>query len=340
MRIIDDVKYDYSDLLIVPKRSSLGSRKDVELTRVFTFLNSNGHYSGVPLIAANMDQTGTFEMAIELSKFGVSTAIHKHYSADELIKFFSSPVASTVFYTMGIGTDDYVKFKTVYSHENVKINAICIDVANGYTSQFETFVSKMRDDYPDIIIMAGSVVTPEMTAGADLIKCGIGSGSVCTTRKKTGVGYPQLSAVIECSDAAHGLNGHLVADGGCTLPGDISKAFGAGADFVMLGGMLAGHEECNGVRETIDDVEYMKFYGMSSKDAMDAYSNGVATYRSAEGKSVLIPYRGKVEDTILEILGGIRSTCTYVGAKTLKELSKRTTFIKVNQTHNTIFGDE
>ena len=345
MKIIENIKLDYSDVLIVPKRSALVSRKQVSLIRNYTFLNSGAGYTGVPIISSNMDQTGTFEMALTLNKFDVSTAIHKHYSEQELVEYYKKYGSSTSFYSMGIGDNDYTKFKNVY--KQCKIENVCLDVANGYTLQFEKFVSNVREEYPEITIMAGSVVTPEMTeqlllAGADIIRVGVGSGSVCITRKVAGIGYPQLSAVIECADAAHGLKGHIVADGGCCMPGDVAKAFGAGADFVMLGGMMAGHEECGG--EKIYDangiVTHMKFYGMSSSQAMEKYSGGVAEYRASEGKEVVIDYRGTVDNTIKEILGGVRSCCTYVGAKTLKELSKRTTFIKVNNTHNKVFGDE
>jgi len=359
MRIIEDIKLDYSDVLFVPKRSSLTSRKHVVLERKHQFLHTSNKYNGIGIISANMDHTGTFEMARALSALNVSTALHKHYTADELITFFSDNNEQNhiVFYSMGISKPDYDKFKQVYINDKTNISAVCIDVANGYTTQFEKYITKIRNEFPKLTIMAGSVVTPEMTeqlllAGADIIRVGIGGGSVCTTRKLTGVGYPQLSAVIECADAAHGLQGHICADGGCTIPGDISKAFGAGADFVMLGGLLAGHKECNGelvypsqnISEggplTSDEPTHMQFYGMSSVEAMKKHAGGVANYRAAEGKSVLVPYRGGVKGTMHTILGGMRSTCTYVGAVSLKELSKRTTFIRVHNTHNTIFGDE
>jgi GMP reductase len=189
--------------------------------------------------------------------------------------------------------------------------------------------------------MAGNVVTPEMTeelilAGVDIVKVGIGPGSVCTTRKMTGIGYPQLSAVIECADAAHGLKGHIIADGGCSVPGDVVKAFAAGADFVMLGGMLAGHKEGlpSEYKDTTEGKSLVDFYGMSSKSAMDLHSGGVANYRASEGKHVKIPYRGEVSRTLQDILGGLRSACTYVGASELKELSKRATFVRVTQQLN------
>jgi len=346
MRIIEDTKYDFSDLLIIPKRSSLVSRKNVILEKEYNFLHSNFFYKGIPIISSNMTHTGTFEMARAMNEFCLSTAIHKHYTPEELAKFFNEPHSAMNFYSMGILEKDYEKFLEVNElMKDGNIKYINIDVANGYSEQFERFVSKMRDKHPDLIIMAGTVVTPEMTeqllvSGADIVRLGIGSGSVCTTRKKTGVGYPQASAVIECADAAHGLKGHVVSDGGCTMPGDVAKAFGAGADFVMLGGLFSGHEEGGGEEIWKTGKKYLKFHGMSSETAMNKYSGGVAEYRASEGKEVLIPYRGAVENTIHEILGGIRSCCTYTGSKTLKELPKRTTFIKVNHTHNTVFGDE
>merc|ERR1719504_365469 len=224
------------------------------------------------------------------------------------------------------------------------VKMICIDVANGYSEAFVSCIRDVHQRYPEHTIMAGNVVTKEMTeelifSGADIIKVGIGPGSVCTTRKQTGVGYPQLSAVMECADAAHGLGGRIISDGGCTCPGDVAKAFGAGADFVMLGGMLAGHEECAG--DTVEaNGEYFKvFYGMSSDTAMKKHAGGVAEYRSSEGKTVRVPYRGPIDETIRDILGGLRSACTYAGASELRELSKRTTFIRVTQQLNTVFTD-
>ena len=353
MRIIEDVKYDYSDLLIIPKRSSLTSRKDVDLTREYKFLHSPYTFIGTGIIAANMSHTGTFEMATAMGEYNLCTAIHKHYSEEELIDFFLKDHKGMIFYTIGMVERDYEKFKSViYNLPDGSIKYLNIDVANGYTQAYVEFVKKVRDEFPNLVIMAGTVTTPEMTeqlilSGADIVRIGIGSGSVCTTRKVAGVGYPIASAVMECADAAHGLRGHIVSDGGCTMPGDIAKAFGAGADFVMLGGMLAGHDECDGERvynpdsiKSTNTPTHMKFFGMSSKQAMEKFSGGVAEYRASEGKEVLVPYRGKVENTIKQILGGVRSCCTYVGAKTLKELPKRTTFVKVNRTHNTVFGDE
>jgi GMP reductase len=345
MRIEQDVKLDFKDVLIRPKRSTLTSRSEVDISRDFTFLHSGRRYQGIPIIAANMDMTGTFEMARVLARHNLATALHKYHDEMLLNAFLSTESAeATIFYSMGIAADDYAKFCRIKAQVGERLNLVCVDVANGYTKSFVNFLGKLRETYPGLTIMAGNVVTGEMTEelildGVDIVKVGIGPGSVCTTRSMTGVGYPQLSAIIECADAAHGLGGLICADGGCTSPGDIAKAFGGGADFVMLGGMLAGHDECMGeVVESADGSHQMRFYGMSSRTAMEKYAGGVADYRASEGKDVLIDYRGSVEATLQNILGGVRSACTYVGARRLRELSKRTTFIRVTQQLNEVFG--
>jgi GMP reductase len=344
MRIEQDLKLDFKDVLIRPKRSTLTSRSEVNISRDFVFLHSKRKYHGIPIIAANMDATGTFEMARALAGHQLSVALHKHYGEAELLAFFAEQATlAATFYSMGINPPDFDKFCRVKALAGDTIQNVCVDVANGYTKAFVSFIHKLRAAYPDITIMAGNVVTGEMTEelildGVDIVKVGIGPGSVCTTRRMSGVGYPQLSAIIECADAAHGLRGLICADGGCTSPGDLAKAFGAGADFVMLGGMLAGHDECGSEVVEQDGVRKMRFYGMSSREAMKKYAGGVAEYRAAEGKDVLIDYRGPVENTLQDILGGVRSACTYVGARKLKELSKCTTFIRVTQQLNEVFG--
>jgi len=295
-----------------------------------------------------MDTIGTFEMSKALARNQLVTAIHKHYTAQEWEAFWTQATAenaitpSNIAVSAGTSDKDFNKLAEILDKTKT-VNMICLDVANGYSEIFVNTVRRVREKYPELTIMAGNVVTGEMTeelilSGADIVKVGIGPGSVCTTRTKTGVGYPQLSAVIECADAAHGLGGHIISDGGCTCPGDVAKAFGAGADFVMLGGMLAGHDECAGELIEKEGKKYKLFYGMSSDTAMTKYAGGVAEYRASEGKTVQVPYRGPVDNMISEILGGLRSTCTYVGAASLKELSKRTTFIRVTQQVNPIFG--
>lgn len=344
MHIEETLRLDFKDVLIRPKRSTLTSRSQVELQREFIFHNSHKTYRGIPIIAANMDTTGTMEMAAALGQHQLSVALHKHYDVDTLVNYFSAlQNKSSTFYSMGITQADFEKFSAVMERAGQAVEYLCIDVANGYTEGFINFVKKVRTEFPQLTIMAGNVVTGDITeelilAGADIVKVGIGPGSVCTTRKMTGVGYPQLSAVIECADAAHGLGGQICADGGCAVPGDLAKAFGAGADFIMLGGMLAGHDECTGELVERDGRQFKRFYGMSSKAAMDKYAGGVANYRASEGKEVLVPYRGPVAGTLQEILGGVRSACTYVGAHKLKELTKRTTFIRVTQQLNEVFG--
>ncbi|MCP4956326.1 GMP reductase [Photobacterium aquimaris] len=347
MRIEQDLKLGFKDVLFRPKRSTLKSRSQVDLTRDFTFKHSGRQWSGVPIIAANMDSVGSFDMAIALSQHKVMTAIHKHYTVEQWAEFISANDASVlnnVMVSTGTSEADFQKTKDIMALTN-DIIFICIDIANGYSEHLVEYVERVRAQFPDKVISAGNVVTGDMVeelilAGADIVKVGIGPGSVCTTRVKTGVGYPQLSAIIECADAAHGLGGRIVGDGGCACAGDVAKAFGGGADFVMLGGMLAGHTESNGEVIEQDGKQFMKFYGMSSQSAMDKHSGGVATYRAAEGKTVLLPYRGSVEHTIQDIMGGVRSTCTYVGAAQLKELTKRTTFIRVQEQENNVYGKE
>ena len=347
MRIEQELKLGFKDVLFRPKRSTLKSRSQVNLTREFTFKHSGRQWAGTPVIAANMDSVASFEMAAALAEHEVMTAVHKHYTVEQWADFVKSADKKTlnnVFVSTGTSDADFEKTKEIMALSEELI-FICIDIANGYSEHLVEYVQKVRAEFPNKVISAGNVVTGDMCeelilAGADIVKVGIGPGSVCTTRVKTGVGYPQLSAIIECGDAAHGLGGMIIGDGGCSCAGDVAKAFGGGADFVMLGGMLAGHEESGGEVVEQDGKKFMKFYGMSSQSAMDKHSGGVAKYRAAEGKTVLLPYRGSVHNTISDILGGVRSTCTYVGAAKLKELTKRTTFIRVQEQENNVFGKE
>lgn len=345
MYIDTEVKLDFKDVLIRPKRSTLKSRNDVNLERTFKFKHVKDYkWTGIPIIAANMDTTGTFEMANEFYKYKMFTCIHKYYSMEEWIEF-SNNVSNDIFnyisITSGISENDLNKLDDILKNI-VNIRFISLDVANGYCENFVNIIRSIRKKYPTKVIIAGTVVTREITeelilSGADIVRVGIGGGSVCTTRLKTGVGYPQLSAVIECADAAHGLNGHIISDGGCTCPGDYSKAIGGGADFVMSGGMFSGHDESGGNLIEKNGEKFKEFYGMSSKEAMDKHSGGVSDYRTSEGKMVLIPYKGPVKNTIKDILGGLRSSCTYVGASELRELTKRTTFVRVTQQLNNIY---
>jgi len=346
MRIENDIKLGFKDVMFRPKRSTLKSRSLVSLERTFKFMHGNTTWTGIPIMAANMDTVGTFEMALALQKQQLFTALHKHYTLEQWNQFLASAPAeieNSIAVSTGTGEQDTAKVNEVFK-QNPHLKFLCIDVANGYSEHFVHYVAEARNRFPDKVIIAGNVVTGEMVeelllAGADIVKVGIGPGSVCTTRVKTGVGYPQLSAVIECADAAHGLGGQIISDGGCKTPGDVSKAFGGGADFVMLGGMLAGHDESGGDTIERGGKKYRQFYGMSSATAMDKHVGGVANYRASEGKTVQIPYRGAVEDTVFDILGGIRSTCTYVGASALKELTKRTTFIRVEEQENQVYND-
>ncbi|MEZ9937925.1 GMP reductase, partial [Vibrio breoganii] len=308
MRIEQELKLGFKDVLFRPKRSTLKSRSQVNLTRDFTFKHSGRQWSGVPVIAANMDSVASFEMAAALAEHDVMTAVHKHYTVEQWAEFANTADKKTlnnVFVSTGTSDAEFEKTKQIMALSDEFI-FICIDIANGYSEHLVEYVQRVRAEFPDKVISAGNVVTGDMVeelilAGADIVKVGIGPGSVCTTRVKTGVGYPQLSAIIECADAAHGLGGRIIGDGGCACAGDVSKAFGGGADFVMLGGMLAGHSESGGEVVEENGKQFMKFYGMSSESAMAKHSGGVAKYRAAEGKTVLLPYRGSVHNTISDI---------------------------------------
>ena len=345
MRIEHDVKLDYQDVLFKPKRSTLTSRKDVDLARSFKFYNSGKEWTGIPIMASNMDGVGTFAMAKVLQDHKMITVLRKHYSLEDWktaigdgvkMKYLSVCTGTGVIWDKD--APDYAVMKEVLKRYP-DIPFICVDVANGYHENYGDFIERLRYEHQDKTIIAGNVITAEMTEelilrGADIVKCGIGPGSVCTTRLMTGVGVPQLSGIIECADAANGVGGHIIADGGCVYPGDVAKAFGAGAHFVMLGGMLAGHDEAEG--EIIDGK--VQFYGMSSNAAMQKHGSRKDGYRGAEGKVVQIPHKGKVIDTITEVLGGVRSACTYIGAKRLKDMGKCTTFVRVNNVVNRVFN--
>ena len=342
MRIERDLKLTFDDVLIRPKRSTLISRSDVNLVREFTFRHTEETWDGVPIVAANMDTTGLFSIAEILQGHKMLTCTQKFYSTKEFSDAWGNGVNSEFIAVTCGSTDESFELLKRKMATNKGLKMICIDVANGYREVFLNFVKKVRGAFPEKIIIAGNVATREMTealilAGADIVKVGIGPGSVCTTRKVAGVGYPQLSAISECADAAHGLNGHVMSDGGCSSPGDVAKAFAAGADFVMLGGMLAGHDESGG--ELIEDSggSYKSFYGMSSAKAMETHYGEIAGHRAPEGKEVRVPYRGPLEVTVQSILGGLRSACSYVGARRIKDLPKCTTFIRVSMTTNEVF---
>ncbi|KAJ8984214.1 hypothetical protein NQ317_011123 [Molorchus minor] len=349
--IINEIKLDFKDVLLRPKRSTLKSRNDVNLYRNITFRNSKQTYDGIPVMASNMDTVGTFEMAKALSKLrtkGRTWIVHLHaqilHRVEDWKKFSEEnpDCLKNIAASSGMAENDFTRLSEILN--NIPgVSFICLDVANGYSQHFVDYVRKVRAAFPNHTIIAGNVVTGEMVeelilSGADIIKVGIGPGSVCTTRMKTGVGYPQLSAVIECADAAHGLQGHIISDGGCTCPGDVAKAFGAGADFVMAGGMFAGHDQCGGDVIEKNGKKYKLFYGMSSNTAMEKHAGGVAEYRSSEGKTVEVSYKGDVELTVLDILGGLRSACTYTGAAKLKELPRRATFVRCTQQLNNIYS--
>ncbi len=344
MKIEGDTKLDYNDVLIRPKRTKLSSRSEVNLEREIYFPISKQTWKGVPIIAANMDTVGTYDVYKVLSKHKIITAFHKFYTLREFEQMEGLDPDYFAIST-GISDTDFDKLKHILNFNfGTRVKFICIDVANGYMERLVEFCKKVREMYPNKILIAGNVVSREVTeelilnGGIDIVKVGIGPGSACLTRTQTGVGMPQLSAIMECSDAAHGVNGFIIGDGGITCPGDLAKGFGGGADFIMIGGQFAGHDENPGEINDIDGEKYKMFYGMSSEKAMEKHYGKMDKYRSSEGRCIKIKYKGALEDTVLSYLGGLRSTCTYINAKNIKNISKCTTFIKVNRQLNTIFA--
>lgn len=343
MRILEDIKLDYQDVLLRPKRSTLTSRKEVILERTFTFYHSPKTWTGIPIMAANMATCGTFEMARILSKYKMITTFHKYYSVKEYETFFKTfKDPDFIAYTLGIREKDLQQLKLMKKKGLLKhFSFICLDVPNGYLQRFLETIKEVRKMCPDHIIIAGNVVTNEITeeiilAGADIVKIGIGPGSVCTTRKMTGVGYPQLSAVIECADSAHGIAnergvGRIIADGGQQYPSDIAKAFCGGADFNLFGSMFSGYEQSGGETIIKDGVKYKEYFGSSSNKAMEEYYGAKDDHRASEGRYVLIPHKGDIHEFIHDLLGSLRSTATYIGARQLKEFSKRATFLRVSR---------
>tara|TARA_Y100000310_G_C20691245_1_gene822380 strand:- start:658 stop:1722 length:1065 start_codon:yes stop_codon:yes gene_type:complete len=346
MRIESEQKLDFNDVLIRPKRSTLTSRKDILLERTFKFYHSPKTWTGIPIVTANMASCGTFGMAKVLSKFKMITFFHKYYSVLDFEKFFKTfDDPDYVCYTLGIRDGDFEKLEQMKKKGLLKkFSFICLDVPNGYLERFGDAVEKLRKECPDHIIIAGNVVTNEMTEelilkGADIIKIGIGPGAVCTTRRMTGIGFPQLSAVIECADAAHGIaNEHgaglVIADGGCIFPGDVAKAFCAGGDLVMLGSLFSGFKESGGTLKKIHGKKFKEYYGSSSDHALKNYYGKKDAHRASEGRYCLIPYKGDIGYFLQDLLGSLRSTATYIGARKLKEFSRRATFVRVSNQLN------
>lgn len=342
MKIEEDIKLDFNDVLIRPKRSVLNSRSEVNLERTIKFPVSGQTWTGVPIIAANMDTIGTESVYNVLSKHKIITALHKFHTVDDYKALKDKLNPDYFMVSCGIGDKDYERLCNILDIMKDSVKFICIDVANGYMDNLIWFCRKVRDAYPTKIIVAGNVVTREITeeliirGKVDIVKIGIGPGSACLTRTKTGVGMPQLSAIMECADAAHGVNGFIIGDGGITCPGDIAKGFGGGADFIMMGGQFSGHDENPGeLISEPDGNKYKLFYGMSSDTAMKTHYGKMNSYRSSEGRTIKIKYKGKLEDTLLDFMGGLRSACTYINAKSIKNISKCCTFVRVNRQLNT-----
>lgn len=347
MRIESEVKLDFEDVLLKPKRSTLNSRKDVSLERTFSFYHSPKKWTGIPIMSANMASSGTFEVAEALAPYKIITTFHKYYTIQDyqtFFKTFNNP--DYIAYTLGIRDQDIAQLDAMIQHDLMKhFSLICLDVPNGYLERFIEVVRLVREKCPEHILVAGNVVSNEMTEemilnGADIVKVGIGSGAGCTTRRMTGVGYPQLSSVIECADAAHGISNHqgaglIISDGGIVHPCDFAKAFCGGADFVMAGSVFSGYEQSGGRTVEKNGKKYKEYYGSSSNKAMIEHYGKKETHRASEGRYTLVPHKGDLNDFIQDLLGSLRSTGTYLGASRLKEFAKRATFIRVNHQLNT-----
>lgn len=337
---MDELKLDFKDVLIKPNLSFIKSRKDVNLVREFEFRNTETMLENIPVIAANMDTVGTIDVFKVLHTYKIMTFFHKFISLEEF-KENKKLLENNMDYfavTIGLGSKELERLENISRVLNFK--CICVDIANGYLDDFVEFCSEVREKFPESIIFAGNVVCAEMTrrlildGGVDVVKVGIGGGSACTTRIKTGVGMPQLSAVMECSKAAHELGAQIISDGGITCPGDMSKAFGAGADFVMIGGQFAGHDQNPGEIVEENGQKYKLFYGMSSSHAMKKNYNGVNNYRTSEGRCLKIKYKGDLNGTVMDFLGGLRSTCTYIDCENLEEIESLCNFVRVSQQFN------
>lgn len=337
--------YDFSSVLIKPNyidNYNVASRSSIKLEKTFNFKNGVS-WTGIPIIAANMDTTGTLDVYTVLSKHKILTALHKFYTLDDFKDFKENNVLDPDYFMVstGISNDNYNNLVDIL--DNVECKWICIDIANGYIKSFRDFCRKVRDKYPNKIIVAGNVVTPDIVntlivdCGVDIVKVGIGPGSACTTRIKTGIGVPQLTAILNCERVAKESGGFIISDGGITCPGDMSKAFGAGADFVMMGGQFAGHDENPGEIVEENGKKFKLFYGMSSEFAMIKHFGKMNNYRSSEGRCIKIPYKGNLDNTVNDYLGGVRSTCTYIGCSKLEDMPHNTTFIVVSQQANRVF---
>jgi GMP reductase len=341
MKIDYTPQLDFKDVLIRPKRTTLTSRSQVNLERTLKFPHSSQIWSGVPIIAANMDTTGTIEVYDVLSKYKMITCLHKYHNLKDFQNKWKTEPMDPNYFMISTGIDES-KFSNLCDIiQFTGCKWLCVDIANGYMEKLVKFCQKCRASFQDIILVAGNVASREMVeeliinGGVDVVKCGIGPGSACLTRMKTGVGVPQLSAIIDCADAAHGLNGNIIGDGGITCPGDMSKAFGGGADLVMCGGIFAGHDQNPGELILENKKRFKLFYGMSSDHAQKKHYGKMNSYRSSEGRVIRIKYKGDLDNTVLDYLGGLRSTCTYINSKCIKNMPKCTTFLLVSQQLNT-----
>lgn len=369
MQIVDSVQLDFSDVLIKPRRSSIDSRSKVNISRDYKFKWCPIPITGTGIMQSNMGTIGNFEVSRKMLEQGLFACLHKHHNVEDLVSFYKELFSNgdgtwrRCFLSIGLRDNGIEKLRTINKELGVQIG-IKFDVPNGYIPQVKERVIELRKEFPEMFIMVGNVVTGDITedlilSGADCVAVGIGNGAQCLTRRQTGCGRPQFSALVECSDAAHQVGGMVCCDGGITCPGDLGKAFGAGSDFIMIGSLFAGTDEADGeiITKWINNGEYdrflydigykfephleekkfKQFYGMSSTLAQEKFGNGKPSYRASEGRVTLMPYVGSIDGVIEELLGGLRSTMTYIGAKNLKDIPKQSVFFKVHNQLNQTF---
>lgn len=339
-RILTETELDYSDVLILPARSTITSRKEIILEREIVFKHSRQVWRGVPLVCANMDNLGSFTMADTLSEYHILTCLTKHYPLKELVTYFNLPTTNLdyVSYSLGISDSDLEKFNLFRQEAPVRI--VTIDTPNGYMERFVGFCNELRSNNPDVTIIAGNVCTGEMVEelalnGVDCVKAGIGGGAQCTTRMKSAIGRSMVSMILECADKAHHHEIQLMSDGGITCPGDACISFAVGADFSMVGSQWASTKETGADIIEENGKQFMVFYGMSSSMAQKAHEEGLKSYRASEGRVSKLPYKGSIHPIIRDYLGGLRSCCSYVGSNSLKSLPRKATLVKVNNRLNT-----
>jgi len=320
----DGITFD--DILLIPSYNHYESRRLVDLS----VTDKSGKLTlALPVMSSNMDTVTESEMANFMSDKGGIGVLHRFMSIERNVLEFKNCRATT-FVSVGCGDKE---FERAIALRDAGATFFCIDVAHAHAKYVGRTLKRLREQLGDACIMAGNVATYAgadylASCGADLIKVGIGGGSVCSTRVKTGFGVPMLSSIKECAR----VDRSIVADGGIKAPGDIVKAIAFGADFVMVGGMLAGTRPTPGPVLTKEDGRQVKEYrGMASREAQDDFIGGMPEWKTAEGVAVEVPFRDDADAVMADIIGGMRSGLTYGGSDTIRELQRKLDYLVVSQ---------